>query len=112
MFVSDKPNHWCKICGVGYYACNDCDKTQNWRAYACSVEHYQIYNILAFYNKGFVSKEETVAGLKSLGVTEEQAHTFIDGVRERTLGLLAAAKVPPVIESKSFKKMKHKKGEE
>ena len=127
--MSEKPNHWCKICGVGYYACNDCDKQQNWRAYACSVEHYQLYNILSFYNLGYASKEETIKGLKSLGVTTEQAMTFIKGVREKTLEILEEPKLEPIVDivepvledtiteikpvMKSFKKKNTKeKGEE
>lgn len=47
-----KPNHICKnrLCTKGadgkrkhYYACNFCDKHQNWRSVACSFECYLAY---------------------------------------------------------------------
>lgn len=96
--MTEKPNHWCKICGVGYYACNDCDKTGNWRAYACSVEHYQLYNVLAFYNKGVTTKTETVACLKSMDITKETAEKFIPGVRDKVIELLTEPVVVVVAE--------------
>lgn len=94
--MNGQANHQCKICGVGYYACNDCDKTQNWRAYACSVEHYQLYNILAFYNKGLASKEETIAHLKAMNIAKKDAEKFIEGVREKVIDLLTEPKVEPM----------------
>lgn len=100
--MNGQANHSCKICGVGYYACNDCDKTGNWRAYACSVEHYQLYNVLAFYNKGVATKTETVACLKSMGITKEAAEKFIPGVRDKVIELLTepVAAVTVVTEEK------------
>lgn len=43
-----KPNHICKNpkCKREYYACNYCDKTQNWRSVACSQKCYQEYTNL------------------------------------------------------------------
>lgn len=38
-----KPNHICKTCGVPYYACNDCDKKNSWRAVGCCFEHAEAY---------------------------------------------------------------------
>lgn len=42
--MSDRtPNHRCKTCGEEYYACNDCDKLNSWRAVACCIDHYVAY---------------------------------------------------------------------
>ena len=47
-----KPNHICKYskCNLGedggrkhYYACNYCDRTNQWRSAACCKEHYELY---------------------------------------------------------------------
>ncbi len=65
----DKPNnHWCKICGKGYYACNACDSKIfiTWRAVACTPEHFQAYTILHEYNGSEQSKETAKKQLETL----------------------------------------------
>ena len=51
-----KPNHICKNpeCKKAYYACNFCDKNQNWRSVACSFACYQKYTdlVIAERSKG------------------------------------------------------------
>ena len=51
-----KPNHICKNpeCRKKYYACNFCDKNQNWRSVACSFACYQKYTdlVIAARSKG------------------------------------------------------------
>ena len=51
-----KPNHICKNpeCKQAYYACNFCDKNQNWRSVACSFACYQKYTdlVIAERSKG------------------------------------------------------------
>ena len=51
-----KPNHICKNpeCRKKYYACNFCDKNQNWRSVACSFVCYQKYTdlVIAERSKG------------------------------------------------------------
>ncbi len=51
-----KPNHICKNpeCRKKYYACNFCDKNQNWRSVACSFACYQKYTdlVIAERSKG------------------------------------------------------------
>ena len=51
-----KPNHICKNpeCRKNYYACNFCDKNQNWRSVACSFACYQKYTdlVIAERSKG------------------------------------------------------------
>lgn len=61
-------NHWCRICGKGYYACDDCDtkKFITWRAIACTPEHFQAYMILHGYDGSKESKENAKDMLSSL----------------------------------------------
>lgn len=81
-------NHWCKVCGVGYYACNDCDKTGNWRATSCSPHHAQIYSALIFYSRGYSTKEQTASYLKSLGLTQAEISTFTESVQKQLKEIL------------------------
>lgn len=58
-------NHSCKVCGVGYNACDTCLKERNftpWRAIACIQEHFQVYMVLFEYGSGTLSK----AGAKQI----------------------------------------------
>lgn len=43
-----KPNHICKNpnCRKLYYACNFCDKSNNWRSVACSLDCFKEYTDL------------------------------------------------------------------
>ena len=54
-----KPNHICRNpeCKKAYYACNYCDKSQNWRSVACSFACYQKYVDLVIAER---SKGKTV----------------------------------------------------
>ena len=54
-----KPNHICRNpeCKKAYYACNYCDKSQNWRSVACSFTCYQKYVDLVIAER---SKGKTV----------------------------------------------------
>lgn len=51
-----KANHICRNpeCKKAYYACNFCDKSQNWRSVACSFACYQKYMdlVIAERSKG------------------------------------------------------------
>ena len=51
-----KPNHICKNpeCKKAYYACNFCDKNQNWRSVACSFACYQKYTDLVIAERSKV----------------------------------------------------------
>lgn len=43
--AENKANHICKnpLCKKAYYACDYCDRTQNWKSVACSRECYNAY---------------------------------------------------------------------
>lgn len=56
-----KNNHWCVVCGKGYYACDACDSKRNiapWRAFTDTAEHFQLFAILRDYNNGVINKAE------------------------------------------------------
>lgn len=61
-------NHWCKVCGSGYHACNECDRRDfiTWRAIACTPEHFQAYTILHEYSSGKMQKEVAKKYLEAL----------------------------------------------
>lgn len=59
--MSEKINHWCIICGKGYYACDACSRIKNftpWRTLADSAPHFQIYMIIRDYNNKKLSRQE------------------------------------------------------
>ena len=48
-------NHFCKICGKGYNACDTCVNQKDyaaWRAIACTQDHFQAYMVLYEYGNG------------------------------------------------------------
>lgn len=101
----DKPiNHWCKICGKGYYACNDCDSKHyiTWRAVACTPEHYQAYMILHEYDGTDESKELSKAALEPL-IDATQINTYTE-TAQRLMNEIFENK--PVIETKQKQKRK------
>lgn len=54
-------NHWCKICGEGYHACNDCSNTASftpWRVLTDTVSHYKIYIIIRDYTNHCITREQ------------------------------------------------------
>lgn len=55
-----KANHICKNpeCKKNYYACNFCDKTQNWKSVACSFTCYQKYMDLVIEERSKGKKVE------------------------------------------------------
>lgn len=80
----DKPiNHWCKICGKGYYACNDCDSRNyiTWRAVACTPEHFQAYMILHAYDGTDESRLESQKQLESV-IDVSQIDQFTDTTKQ------------------------------
>lgn len=64
-------NHICRVCGTAYYACNACDRQQNWRAFCDTPEHYQVYQALVMYTRGILPADEARAMLEDIGVTPD-----------------------------------------
>ena len=48
-----KPNHICKNpnCKIHYYACDLCDRSQNYKSVACSRECFEIYTNLVLESR-------------------------------------------------------------
>lgn len=88
-----KPNHICRNpeCKKAYYACNYCDKSQNWRSVACSFACYQKYMDLVIAER---SKGKTVeVKPERTDMTEKQVDALLDAsvetVSEETKAELA-----------------------
>lgn len=61
MILTKQPNHKCVICGVDYYACNQCDVLNgvgSWHKFCESQEHYKIYQVLQWYKASLISSAE------------------------------------------------------
>lgn len=75
--MNKKPNHRCRICGVEYYACNDCASqiranygAEPWRAIAESPVHYQIYITLVLFARNELSAVEALQQLNHIGIDD------------------------------------------
>ena len=64
-------NHFCKICGKGYNACDTCINQKNyaaWRAIACTQDHFQAYMVLYEYGNGTLKKADAKEMLSKVNV--------------------------------------------
>lgn len=80
-----KPNHICRNpeCKKAYYACNFCDKSQNWRSVACSFACYQKYMDLVIAER---SKGKTIeVKPERTDMTEKQVDALLDAPVETVL---------------------------
>ena len=80
-----KPNHICRNpeCKNAYYACNYCDKSQNWRSVACSFACYQKYMDLVIAER---SKGKTVeVKPERTDMTEKEVDALLDAPVETVL---------------------------
>lgn len=62
-------NHWCSVCGTGYYACDSCKEVSSfkpWRTITDTIEHYKIHLIVTDYNNGLIEKTEAKNKLAKL----------------------------------------------
>ena len=79
-------NHTCILCGVNYYACDDCSKIKSytaWRTVCCSRHHYMIYLALKSYQKGIIDEKAACAELSALGILPEQrSYGFAPGAEK------------------------------
>lgn len=93
---SQKPTHWCRICGSEYSACDNCVEVRvinPWRSICDTQGHYQVFMIIKMFSDGVMNKTEANDALKHIGVTEKQINTFIPAVKEK----LKAIIVPEVV---------------
>lgn len=73
-----KANHICRNpkCKKNYYACNFCDKSQNWRSVACSFTCYQKYIDLVIEER---SKDKAVEiKPKRTDMTEQEVDKLLE----------------------------------
>lgn len=91
-----KPNHICNnpYCDKGengqpkhYYACDYCDRTNKWKAYACSIECFE--DIVAI-NKGEKQRPNRID--KTEKEVDELMNKPIEQVKEETLEELSDLK--------------------
>ena len=64
-------NHFCKICGKGYNACDTCINQKNyaaWRAIACTQDHFQVYMVLYEYGNGTLEKADAKGMLSKVNI--------------------------------------------
>lgn len=99
-------NHWCKVCGAGYFACNECDRKDfiTWRAIACTPEHFQAYMTLHEYDGGNIGKEEAKEILETL-VDIEAMENYPEPAKGLLMTIFA-------VEEKKNAKQKQKKAVE
>ena len=79
-----KPNHTCQVCGAKYYACNKCLQNGHWKIYCESPSCYQVYIIIAEYQKELITKEEVMDMFERIGITnktlEKNKNRFLEEV--------------------------------
>ena len=64
-------NHFCKVCGKGYNACDTCVNQKNyaaWRAIACTQDHFQAYMVLYEYGNGTLKKADAKEMLSKVDI--------------------------------------------
>lgn len=62
-----KPNKKCVMCGTEYNYCSGCPgKNPAWKVSFCCEDCKKLYNILASYGMGDISKEEAAKQLKNV----------------------------------------------
>lgn len=77
MEYSKKINHWCALCGTGYYACDSCSKEKTitpWRSLTDTVEHYKVFMILRDYKNKGISKEKAQELLSGLDLSDKESY--------------------------------------
>ena len=103
MLSSQKPTHWCRICGSEYSACDNCAEVRDinpWRSICDTQQHYKVFMIVKMFSDGVMNKTEANDALKHIGVTEKQINTFIPAVKEKLKALIAPEVVIDEVEIK------------
>lgn len=81
--MAEKINHWCAVCGKGYYACDSCNSTKTftpWRSLTDSIDHFKVFLILKDYNNKFISKEDAKKQLSYFDLSDRES--FKDGSKK------------------------------
>ena len=78
----------CWICGREYEYCHNCDKTGNWRAQACSPEHYQVVQINREYREGIINAVEATQLYANIGITANSKLNYLPAVEATIKGII------------------------
>ena len=71
--MSNKANHYCIICGKGYYACNNCDNLKKlgfWKTLTDTPEHFLLYGVLQDYLNKKITKTKAKRELANFDLSE------------------------------------------
>lgn len=71
--MAQKNNAICSICGNEYYVCMSCKdsmKTNPWKMYTDTAEHYKVYQIIRGLSTGVYTKDEAKARLKNVDLRD------------------------------------------
>ena len=97
-------NHFCKICGKGYTACDTCINQKNyaaWRAIACTQDHFQAYMVLYEYGNGTLKKADAKEMLSKVDI--EGWEGYAPHNRDVIAGILAEDEKPVEVISEPLK---------
>ena len=83
-----KINHWCVLCGIGYYACDTCNNVKTftpWRTLTDTIEHFKIFAILRDYNNKIIDRKTAQELLKNLDLSDKE--NYKDSVKKVLLDI-------------------------
>lgn len=78
-----KINHYCVVCGIGYHACDTCNKEKTfmpWRTLTDTMEHFKVFMILKDYNNKRIDRAKAKALLSNIDLSGRE--NFTDGVKK------------------------------
>jgi uncharacterized CHY-type Zn-finger protein len=70
-------NSVCSICGKEYYACLSCHdsiKTNPWKVFTDTSEHYKVFQVVRGYNTGVYTKDEAKIKFKSINLEDLESY--------------------------------------
>lgn len=96
----------CWICGKEYDACLNCNKTNGWKRFACSEEHYQIHQILSEYREGIINPKEATEMFEHLDIKADTELNLLEAITTDIKAIIAKGtpKSVPKPKSKSVDK--------
>ena len=67
---NEKVNHYCAICGNGYWCCISCEDKNivSWRYLTDTIDHFKIYTVLCDYRDCNITKQEAKKLLYSIRI--------------------------------------------
>lgn len=107
--MAEKNNATCSICGKGYYKCLSCQsemKSQPWKQYTDTSEHYKIYQVIHGFNIGVYTKDEANKKLQAIDLSDlndlrDNIRKIIKDIMKEDKKAVDAVKQVVAVESKS-----------